>query len=1018
MKIKQNQSLNNDNSINQMSTQTPIKTGDTTFVDGLKDLDMVNTMKESMENENSVELPKADVDTTPSKKIDDFCKSNIVYVVKNKDTKKSEKAKGKDSLVDLDETQKVLENEVENLGKFENISDAKNEKVSEKVFEKTEVKDLEIENKIEDRLQPKNEVKTSEIKNKQPEIKTVSNDVKNEIKIISEIKNETKQFEKKDVLTETNNEAENVSEIKNEVKQPILNKVENKSAQKIDDNLNKIDEKPKMVMEEVLPEKEISRKNPKAVVDEFVVDVKDVNKNDKLEKTEDKFSELKDTIKSFNELPIKKAEKAENLSVKNIDRKETNKAKEINLEKNNVKNHVSEDIYAKKEDLAEKILDILPNLKQYDKVLLDDNKFNTKNDVDVNPKIIDGNVVNLVKDDFAKNNFDEVKLNVEDFKPEIVKEQLSSHIKDLEAVKDFGQNQVKQDKLVVGKAEIKRDKFSIDKKELKPENKAILSDNLQQKIDVKDIKNDVLSEILNTKEDIENEIPRMEDVVPKQLRNEGIKNEIKQPETKNVSVDVKNEAKNVSETFENKSENKSQTSVEIKTPEMKKVEIKPVQNDDKNIENKVETKVENKLQPKIEVNTPEMKKVEVKPVQNNDKNIENKVEIKEEIKQPKIEKVLSNIENKVETKLENKPQLKTDINNLKVEKVSTDKKTNAEMKPQLKHEIKMSETKKVSVDVKNEFKQPEMKTVEAKPVEASELNMDKTLKVNDEVKQPVQKVSVKAENEKPVQKQEDLITPIGRVAVEPAKKQPLEDLNKFLNEIMAEDTVESLKSKDVSMIDDNTLLTEEIKNYYNLNKAQNFEVSDDVKNVINERIAEISDLTEIVETSQEAKSIQKELKSMEVQKPQSKKVETKSLKMTEQDANFFIDLVKNNQETNQTVKDTTVQMLQDVQNLADDAQQATKVSKALSDMMSEAMKTNKPFRIDFDKNISVIIKIDREGKISAEFLPGDKAVEQYLRTQLPMLRQKFNDENINYKDLDYRQSNSGRQNRERRKRGE
>ena len=260
-------------------------------------------------------------------------------------------------------------------------------------------------------------------------------------------------------------------------------------------------------------------------------------------------------------------------------------------------------------------------------------------------------------------------------------------------------------------------------------------------------------------------------------------------------------------------------------------------------------------------------------------------------------------------------------------------------------------------------------------------------------------------------------TTIGRTAVEPEKKQPLEDLNKFLTEIMSEDTVENLKSKDVSMIDDNTLLTEEIKNYYNLNKAQNLAATEDVKNVINERIAEIDDLAAIVETAQEAKSVQKELKSLDVQKIQPKKVETKQLKMTEQDANFFIELVKNNQETGQTATDTATQILQDLQQ-ADEAQQTTRVSKALADMIGEAAKTNKPFRIDFDKNISVIIKIDREGKISAEFLPGDKAVEQFLRTQLPMLRQKFNDENINYKDLNYRQSNGGRQNRERRRRGE
>ena len=260
-------------------------------------------------------------------------------------------------------------------------------------------------------------------------------------------------------------------------------------------------------------------------------------------------------------------------------------------------------------------------------------------------------------------------------------------------------------------------------------------------------------------------------------------------------------------------------------------------------------------------------------------------------------------------------------------------------------------------------------------------------------------------------------TIIGRTAVEPEKKQPLEDLNKFLTEIMSEDTVENLKSKDVSMIDDNTLLTEEIKNYYNLNKAQNLAATEDVKNIINERITEIDDLASIVATAQEVKYVQKDLKSLDVQKIQPKKVETKQLKMTEQDANFFIELVKNNQETGQTPTDTATQILQDLQQ-ADEAQQTTRVSKALADMIGEAAKTNKPFRIDFDKNISVIIKIDREGKISAEFLPGDKAVEQFLRTQLPMLRQKFNDENINYKDLNYRQSNGGRQNRERRRRGE
>ena len=422
-------------------------------------------------------------------------------------------------------------------------------------------------------------------------------------------------------------------------------------------------------------------------------------------------------------------------------------------------------------------------------------------------------------------------------------------------------------------------------------------------------------------------------------------------------------------------ENKLENNIENKIGKENKAEIQPI----KHVENKVgkvdihpvhnkENKINNVTEPKMDLNNKVLDKAETQPI----KHFENKIETKHDLN------------NKIQDKVEVKPA--HDVENV----LNIDNKVQKNVEKTFEPKVEMKFEPEV-----------EQKTVESKAE-----------KPIFEQKQPVnQNLEAKSTDK-------DLTTKtIGRTAVEPEKKQPLEDLNKFLTEIMSEDTVENLKSKDVSMIDDNTLLTEEIKNYYNLNKAQNLAVTEDVKNVINERIAEIDDLASIVETAQEAKSVQKELKSLDVQKIQPKKVETKQLKMTEQDANFFIELVKNNQETGQTATDTATQILQDLQQ-ADEAQQTTRVSKALADMIGEAAKTNKPFRIDFDKNISVIIKIDREGKISAEFLPGDKAVEQFLRTQLPMLRQKFNDENINYKDLNYRQSNGGRQNRERRRRGE
>lgn len=585
-----------------------------------------------------------------------------------------------------------------------------------------------------------------------------------------------------------------------------------------------------------------------------------------------------------------------------------------------------------------------------------------------------------IKDNNKLQEHDEVQLSVEDFKPEEVKEQLKPQIDSLNSMKDIPNLEDK---------EVSKDFNTMDKKhDLKSETN-----------------NKMLDKILNDDVDLVGKIPVMEDVVPKELR---------QPE------------------------NKLENNIENKIGKENKAEIQPI----KHVENKVgkvdihpvhnkENKINNVTEPKMDLNNKVLDKAETQPI----KHFENKIETKHDLNNKIQDKVEVKPANDVENVLniDNKVQKNVEKNVEKTFEPKVDKQV-FEPKTEMKLETKIEPKQKLDTksETKLEPKFEQKQNINSK----SEMKIDSKLEVKQQVEPKVEmkfepEVEQKAENS--VLKQKQPATPtlevkstqdielkstiIGRTAVEPEKKQPLEDLNKFLTEIMSEDTVENLKSKDVSMIDDNTLLTEEIKNYYNLNKAQNLAVTEDVKNVINERIAEIDDLATIVETAQEAKSVQKELKSLDVQKIQPKKVETKQLKMTEQDANFFIELVKNNQETGQTPTDTATQILQDLQQ-ADEAQQTTRVSKALADMIGEAAKTNKPFRIDFDKNISVIIKIDREGKISAEFLPGDKAVEQFLRTQLPMLRQKFNDENINYKDLNYRQSNGGRQNRERRRRGE
>ncbi len=132
----------------------------------------------------------------------------------------------------------------------------------------------------------------------------------------------------------------------------------------------------------------------------------------------------------------------------------------------------------------------------------------------------------------------------------------------------------------------------------------------------------------------------------------------------------------------------------------------------------------------------------------------------------------------------------------------------------------------------------------------------------------------------------------------------------------------------------------------------------------------------------------------------ARKAEEKSIKMTEADAKFFQNLVENNNQVSQDLKATDMAnqaTLKDVEEA-----HSAKVSKSLLNALKESQETNKSFRVDFGKDLSVILKVNRNGRISAEFLPGDAAVEQYLKSNIPLLKQKFNDEGLEYENLSYR----------------
>ena len=136
-----------------------------------------------------------------------------------------------------------------------------------------------------------------------------------------------------------------------------------------------------------------------------------------------------------------------------------------------------------------------------------------------------------------------------------------------------------------------------------------------------------------------------------------------------------------------------------------------------------------------------------------------------------------------------------------------------------------------------------------------------------------------------------------------------------------------------------------------------------------------------------------------------------TVKISKDDAKFFADLVENKQfAVQQTGENLNLIKFSDEIGPTYKTQQ---MSKVLTDLISQAYNEQKPVRIDFDNNVSVVLKIDTKGKVSAEFIPGDKAVEAYLRNNIGFLKQRFDDQNISYNDIFYRQSNNGNQNKER-----
>lgn len=142
-----------------------------------------------------------------------------------------------------------------------------------------------------------------------------------------------------------------------------------------------------------------------------------------------------------------------------------------------------------------------------------------------------------------------------------------------------------------------------------------------------------------------------------------------------------------------------------------------------------------------------------------------------------------------------------------------------------------------------------------------------------------------------------------------------------------------------------------------------------------------------------------------------------AIMMSIEDAMFFVNMAQDGKfsvETTPTGEFKGIMQLETMQTTA--SQKAVEVTNQITELIQKAQNTQKPVRITFDNDVSVILKIDKHGKITAEFIPGSVEVENYLRANIPVLRQRFDEQNLPYNDLLYRQNS--RQNRNKNNKGE
>ncbi len=135
--------------------------------------------------------------------------------------------------------------------------------------------------------------------------------------------------------------------------------------------------------------------------------------------------------------------------------------------------------------------------------------------------------------------------------------------------------------------------------------------------------------------------------------------------------------------------------------------------------------------------------------------------------------------------------------------------------------------------------------------------------------------------------------------------------------------------------------------------------------------------------------------------------ENRSIKldsMTKDDIDFFKLCLEKKELTidNINSKDATINIM-NIDNANQVSYKSLNFSKGLFNLIEYSFQKQKPVRLDFQGDSSVILKVNKEGKLTAEFISNEKAMEYVLRSSIPNLKNKFDSEGIPYEKIFYRE---------------